>query len=83
MDAKHALHRLLHLALIEIRFLAQTNGDIKNIAALSDLLHNLPLALSQENPDYNKILEEMVERASHNKNLKAWVINNSSSHLQS
>ena len=80
MDSKQALHKLLQLALIEIRHEAQHNGDVKNIAVLSDLFHNLPIALSQSNVDHDKLLGELTERSSHNKGLSAWFNSNNPMH---
>ena len=77
MDSKRALYRLLQLALNEIRHEARTGGDLKNIAALSDLFHNLPLALCQNPTDYDQILRDLTENASPNKSLSTWLAENS------
>ena len=76
MQSKDALYKLLQLALIEIRHESQNNGDIKNISVLSDLFHNLPLALSQKDVNYDLLLSKLIEQASHNKGLSAWLKNN-------
>jgi hypothetical protein len=73
MNSEQTLHKLLHLALIEIRYEAQDDGDVKNIAALSDLFHNVPLALSQSHVDHDKLLHDLTERASYNKGLSDWL----------
>lgn len=73
MGNNHQIHRLLQKALIEIRHEAQNGGDIKNIAALADLFHNVPLALAQPNFNETKLMEILRERASSNSNLKKWI----------
>ena len=76
MESRHILYELLQLAFIEIRDESQNNGDTKNIAALSDLFHNLPLALEIKDPDYDVLLNKLIKQASLNQGLSAWVKNN-------
>lgn len=85
MTAKDKLYKILHLCLIEIRAEAneflnekeQNEQKIRKIFAISHLVHNLPNSLHKENPDYNKILEKLIERAEYNnKELARFLKNN-------
>lgn len=76
MNARKSLHRLLQLALIEIRHESKSGGDLAQIGALSDLFHNLPLALVQESADFDRLIADLRERASVNAGLLAWVESN-------
>jgi hypothetical protein len=76
MSPKETIHKLLRLALIEIRHEAQQGGDFKNIAALSDLFHNIPLALAADDVDYERLLSDLETRASGDAGLTRWLTNN-------
>jgi hypothetical protein len=76
MANNHQINRLLQKALIEIRHEAQTGGDIKNIAALADLFHNVPLALVQPNFNEEKFMEDLRDKASSNAGLASWIDSN-------
>ncbi len=73
MNDKHHIHRLLQLALIEIRHEAQQGGDPRGIAALADLFHNVPLRLAQGDVDYGAVFNDLAERARGNEGLSAWL----------
>lgn len=76
MNARTSIYRLLQLALLEIRHEACDGGDIRNIAALSDLFHNIPNALAAEDADFDKLLADLTKRASANIGLSRWLENN-------
>lgn len=76
MSSREILYKLLQFSLIEIRNEATQNGDTKNIAILSDLFHNLPLALCKEDADYDKLLDEIKEKALYSKGLSNWLNEN-------
>jgi hypothetical protein len=76
MTSKNTIYRLLRLALIEIRHEAQQGGDLKNIAALSDLFHNIPSALAADDVDYERLLSDLEIRASGNSGLTRWLTSN-------
>jgi hypothetical protein len=76
MDTKHAVYRLLQLALIEIRHEAQTGGDPRNIAALADLFHNVPLRLTQDGVDHERVIKDLKAHAAGNAGLTTWLENN-------
>ena len=46
MDAEAMIHRLLHLAMLEIRIASHEAGD-KKVFKLADLFHNVPLQLQR------------------------------------
>lgn len=69
---KEKLLKLFQKAMLEIRFQSENeDGDIRIIRALSDLFHNVPLALLKE--DYDATFESVMEKASYNTWLKGWV----------
>jgi hypothetical protein len=78
MNSKDMLYRFLRLALIDIRHEAKEIESTK-IAALSDLFHNLPSALGQNEVNYDKLLNELKERADSQKGLGEWLKNNTPS----
>lgn len=60
MENNELLLRLLYRAFIDIR-LASNSGDTRTSGSLSNLLHNIPLAMI--NSDGNEVLEKLTERA--------------------
>jgi hypothetical protein len=76
MTAKYMLLRLLQFALIEIRHDAGRTGAGKKNAMLADLFHNVPLALAQETPDYERLLADLTAKAAHKPQLARWVAAN-------
>lgn len=76
MNSKKSIYRLLQHALLEIRHEAGGGGDLKNIAALSDLFHNVPLALAKDDADYDGLLSEIIQKASGNDGLSRWIEGN-------
>lgn len=65
MNSRESLHRLLYLALIEIRTEAHELGN-KKIFHLADLFHNVPLRLEnvlREESSYDEVLVWLRERA--------------------
>ena len=75
MKAKKDLFRYLYLALIEIRHDANERED-KKTYALTNLLHTLPLNLAKEEVNYESLLEDLLKKASSDKNLVTWMQNN-------
>jgi hypothetical protein len=76
LTAKYILLRLLQFALIEIRHDAGQAGAGKKCAMLADLFHNVPLALAQERPDYDRLLRELTAKAARKPQLARWVAAN-------
>ena len=73
MDSRQKIYRLLRLALLEIRHLSSNGDQARSIYALSDLMHNIPSALCQQEPDFDKIWQGIIARASGNSGLLRWV----------
>jgi hypothetical protein len=70
MKAEDILYRILHWALVEIRYEA-TQAKNHKIFAISDLLHNLPLHLlrAQKEDDYKALLTNLEEITKDNEGL--------------
>ena len=64
MPNKTLVHRLLYLALVDIRARSEQVGD-KSISLLADLFHvaALQLAAASSEEDHFKILEDLKQRA--------------------
>lgn len=67
------LYQLLYSALIQIREDAYQKKN-KKVFWISNLLHNLPSQLMQNDADYKKILNQIVEDAEHYK-MGEWLKN--------
>ncbi len=76
MDDFAKLCRLLRLTLLEIRHEAQQGGDLKMIAGLADLVHQIPSAFCADEPDYTAILEGVRARARDNPAMTRWLESN-------
>jgi hypothetical protein len=76
MSPKETIYKLLRLALIEIRHEAQNGGDVKNIAALSDLFHNIPSALAADDVNYEGLLDDLEAKVAGNAGLTRWLSHN-------
>lgn len=70
---KKILYKLLHQTLIEIRERAHEIKD-KKIFALSDMMHNLPLTLLNDQNSYDDLLKT-IEGKAEGHGAKAWVDN--------
>ena len=75
MNSKVILSRYLYLLLIDLRFSANQSGD-KRTFELTNLFHNLPLQMSKDEVDFDKILQELMDNAKENKGLSNWLENN-------
>lgn len=74
MTPREIIHRLLYLALIEIRMAAH-ESEPKKIFHLADLFHNIPLQLeitAQKEGSYEEILTWLQERADE-KGCREWL----------
>ncbi|MEO0553896.1 MAG: hypothetical protein AAF149_11880 [Bacteroidota bacterium] len=67
------LYELLYSALIQIREDAYEKKN-KKVFWISNLLHNLPAQLMQDDVDYEKILEKIIKKAEHDK-MGEWLNN--------
>ena len=68
---------LTQYALIEIRYQARMpNGQIKDIELLSDLFHNVSIALISDKTKPEDILKQIIEKSSYHQGLYCWVTNN-------
>ena len=61
--------------LIDLRNTANESGD-KRIFELTNLFHNLPLQMSKDEVDCDKLLKELMDNAKENKGLSNWLENN-------
>lgn len=75
MNSKVILSRYLYLLLIDLRFSANQSGD-KRIFELTNLFHNLPLQMSKDEVDFDKLFQELIDSAKENKGLSNWLENN-------
>ena len=75
MSTKKLLFELLYGVLIEIREEAVVLKSNK-IKHLTDLFHNLPSELENENNSYDDILKNLISKSSENKNLQKWLEDN-------
>lgn len=77
MTTTEKILRLTQYALIEIRYQARMpNGQIKDIELLSDLFHNVPIALISDKTKPEDILKQIIEKSSYHQGLYCWVTNN-------
>lgn len=77
MTTTEKILRLTQYALIEIRYQARMpNGHIKDIELLSDLFHNVPIALISDKTKPEDILKQIIEKSSYHQGLYCWVTNN-------
>lgn len=77
MTITEKILRLTQYALIEIRYQARMpNGQIKDIELLSDLFHNVPIALISDKTKPEDILKQIIEKSSYHQGLYCWVTNN-------
>ena len=60
MESNELLLRLIYRAFIDIR-LASTSGDTRTISSISNLLHNIPLAMIRNDGD--EVLKQLTERS--------------------
>lgn len=67
---KDYLYRLLYSALIQIRADAHQEKN-KKLFWIADLLHNLPLELSSDNPDFDDLFDKL-EKVVHHNQMEAW-----------
>lgn len=66
MTTTEKILRLTQYALIEIRYQARMpNGKIKDIELLSDLFHNVPIALISDKTKPEDILKQIIEKSSY------------------
>ena len=75
LNSKKILSRYLYLLLIDLRNTANESGD-KRIFELTNLFHNLPLQMSKDEVDCDKLLKELMDNAKENKGLSNWLENN-------
>ncbi|MCD8451441.1 hypothetical protein LNI90_05020 [Tenacibaculum dicentrarchi] len=75
MTSKEKIYRILYLGLLEIRSDSNISGDKKTFE-ISNLLHNLPLKLQNEDLDYDEIIENLSKSSEHNKGLLNWLKSN-------
>ena len=71
MEDKEKLLRIIHLAFLEIREEAHEIEN-KKIFFISNLLHNLPLLLKNENANYKELLESLRKDVAHY-NMERWL----------
>lgn len=77
MTTTEKILRLTQYALIEIRYQARMpNGQIKDIELLSDLFHNVSIALISDKKKPEDILKQIIEKSSYHQGLYCWVTNN-------
>jgi len=77
MTTTEKILRLTQYALIEIRYQARMpNGQIKGIELLSDLFHNVSIALISDKTKPEDILKQIIEKSSYHQGLYCWVTNN-------
>lgn len=77
MTTTEKILRLTQYALIEIRYQARMpNGKIKDIELLSDLFHNVSIALISDKTKPEDILKQIIEKSSYHQGLYCWVTNN-------
>lgn len=77
MTTTEKILRLTQYALIEIRYQARMpNDQIKDIELLSDLFHNVPIALISDKTKPEDILKQIIEKSSYHQGLYCWVTNN-------
>ena len=77
MTTTEKILRLTQYALIEIRYQARMpNGQIKDIELLSDLFHNVSIALIRDKTKPEDILKQIIEKSSYHQGLYCWVTNN-------
>lgn len=77
MTTTEKILRLTQYALIENRYQARMpNGQIKDIELLSDLFHNVPIALISDKTKPEDILKQIIEKSSYHQGLYCWVTNN-------
>lgn len=77
MTTTEKILRLTQYALIEIRYQARMpNGQIKDIELLSDLFHNVSIALISDKTKPEDILKQIIEKSSYHQGLYCWVTNN-------
>ena len=77
MTTTEKILRLTQYALIEIRYQARMpNGQIKDIELLSDLFHNVSIALISDKTKREDILKQIIEKSSYHQGLYCWVTNN-------
>ena len=77
MTTTEKILRHTQYALIEIRYQARMpNGQIKDIELLSDLFHNVSIALISDKTKPEDILKQIIEKSSYHQGLYCWVTNN-------
>ena len=77
MTTTEKILRLTQYALIEIRYQARMpNDQIKDIELLSDLFHNVSIALISDKTKPEDILRQIIEKSSYHQGLYCWVTNN-------
>ena len=77
MTTTEKILRLTQYALIEIRYQARMpNDQIKDIELLSDLFHNVSIALISDKTKPEDILKQIIEKSSYHQGLYCWVTNN-------
>lgn len=77
MTTTEKILRLTQYALIEIRYQARMpNGQSKDIELLSDLFHNVSIALISDKTKPEDILKQIIEKSSYHQGLYCWVTNN-------
>ena len=77
MTTTEKILRLTQYALIEIRYQARMpKGQIKDIELLSDLFHNVSIALISDKTKPEDILKQIIEKSSYHQGLYCWVTNN-------
>jgi hypothetical protein len=74
MKSKDILLRWIHEILMDIRFEANTDGDIKKIAFLSNMIRNIPLELSDSDEDNDISLQNLrMNLLENNKEVLDWL----------
>jgi len=74
MKSKDILLRWIHEILMDIRFEANRDGDIKKIAFLSNMIRNIPLELSDSDEANDILLQDLrMNLLENNKDVLDWL----------
>lgn len=77
MNSQERILKLLQIALIEIRFQSRSeNCEIKSIELLSNLFHNVPMALLSSSISNDELLQQIIQNSQSHSGLHEWVISN-------
>jgi len=74
MTSKDILLRWIHEILMEIRFEANTDGDMKKIAFLSHMIRNIPREISDSDEANDILLQDLrMNLLKNNKSVLDWL----------